>query len=239
MIDFHDVRKSFGALAVLRGVRLEVRRGRILALVGPNAAGKTTLIKILLGLSQPDHGHILIDRIPLNRTGVYRARIGYMPQIASFPDNLTGTDLLDMLAAIRGSPKRVDDELLDAFALQPHLGKPLRALSGGTRQRLNAVIAFRFCPDILVLDEPTAGLDPVASSILKDRILRERDAGHTIIVTSHVMSELEEIADDVAFMLDGRVRFSGALGDLKQRTRQATLERAVAQLMMAGMEAAA
>lgn len=239
MIEFEGLRKSYGAMPVLRDVHLEVRRGRILALVGPNAAGKTTLIKVLLGLTQPDAGRILLEGTPLDPAGAYRARIGYMPQIANFPENLTGAYLLDMLAAIRGRPEHLDDELLDAFALEPHLQKPLRALSGGTRQRLNAVLALRFRPDLLVLDEPTAGLDPVASGILKDKVRRERDAGRTVLVTSHIMSELEEIADDVAFLLDGSVRFVGALDDLKHRTRQATLERAVAQLMIASVEVAA
>ena len=239
MIEFQGIRKAFGAIAVLRDVQLDVRRGRVLALVGPNAAGKTTLIKSLLGLVQPDAGRILIDDTPLDREGSYRTRVGYMPQIANFPENLSGAHLLDMLAAIRGRPASLDDELLHAFALEPHLLKPLRVLSGGTRQRLNAVIAFRFRPDILVLDEPTAGLDPVASSILKDKIRRERDAGRTILVTSHIMSELEEIADDVAFLLDGTVRFVGALADLKHRTRQVTLERAIAQLMTATIGVAA
>ena len=232
MIRFEGIRKSFGALQVLRGVDLDVRRGRVLALVGPNAAGKTTLIKMLLGLTHLDTGRILFDGTPLDPRGAYRARIGYMPQIANFPENLTGAHLLEMLQAIRGNPGDVDDDLLQAFALEPHLRKPLRVLSGGTRQRLNAVIALRFHPDLLVLDEPTAGLDPVASGILKDRIRRERANGMTVLVTSHIMSELEELADDVAFLLDGCVRFSGELADLKRGTRQATLERAIAQLML-------
>lgn len=239
MIRFEGIRKSFGDVAVLRDIQLDVRRARVMALVGPNAAGKTTLIKALLGLVRPDAGRILMDGIPIDGAGAYRARIGYMPQIANFPENLTGAHLLEMLSGVRGTPVKIDDDLLHAFALEPHLRKPLRVLSGGTRQRLNAVIAFRFCPDLLVLDEPTAGLDPVASSILKDKIRRERDAGRTVIVTSHIMSELEEIADDVAFLLDGSVRYVGALVDLKHRTRQATLERAIARLMLGSTEVAA
>lgn len=237
MIRFENLRKRFGALEVLREVTLPVVRGRTLALVGPNASGKTTLIKMLLGLTRPDGGRILFDGTPIDPRGAYRARIGYMPQIANFPENLTGAHLLEMLTAIRGSPARIDDDLLDAFRLEEHLTKPLRTLSGGTRQRLNAVIAFRFVPDLLVLDEPTAGLDPVASGILKDKVRGERADGKTVLVTSHIMSELEEIADDVAFLLEGTVRFVGPVADLKERTHQATLERAIARLMI--MEAAA
>lgn len=237
MIRFENIRKRFGTLEVLRNVTLPVARGRTLGLVGPNASGKTTLIKMLLGLTRPDDGRILLDDAPLDPNGAYRARIGYMPQIANFPENLTGAHLLEMLMSIRGSPARIDDDLLGAFRLDEHLEKPLRTLSGGTRQRLNAVIAFRFDPDLYVLDEPTAGLDPVASGILKDKVRSERSDGKTVLVTSHIMSELEEIADDVAFLLEGTVRFIGPVAELKERTRQTTLERAIARLML--MEAAA
>jgi Cu-processing system ATP-binding protein len=237
MIRFEGIRKAFGAREILRGVDLEVRRGRVLALVGPNAAGKTTLIKSLLGLTRIDHGVISLDGAPVDSRGAYRARIGYMPQIAAFPENLTGRDLLEMLAAVRGAPATLDDELLDAFDLAPHLPQRVRVLSGGTRQRLNAVLAFRFRPSVLVLDEPTAGLDPVASGILKDKIRRARANGVTVLITSHILSELEELADDVAFLLDGGVRYAGGLAELKRRTHQTTLERAIAHLMLAEVAA--
>ncbi|HSJ64181.1 MAG TPA: ABC transporter ATP-binding protein [Gemmatimonadaceae bacterium] len=237
MIRFEGIRKAFGVREILRGVDLEVRRGRVLALVGPNAAGKTTLIKSLLGLTRIDQGVISLDGAPVDARGAYRARIGYMPQIADFPENLTGAHLLDMLTAIRRSTGPLDDELLEAFDLAPHLGQRFRVLSGGTRQRLNAVMAFRFRPDVLILDEPTAGLDPVGSGILKDKIRRARNEGATVMITSHILSELEELADDVAFLLDGTVRYAGGLPELKRRTHQSTLERAIAHLMLAEVAA--
>ena len=237
MIRFEAVRKRFGAREVLRGVDVDARQGRVLALVGPNAAGKTTLIKALLGLTRMDGGRISIGGAPIDPRGAYRARIGYMPQIANFPENLTGADLLEMLTAIRRHPGPLDDELIERFALAPHLGQRFRVLSGGTRQRLNAAMAFRFRPDVLVLDEPTAGLDPVGSGILKDKILRARGDGVTVLITSHILSELEELADDVAFLHEGAVRYVGALSELKRRTRQPTLERAIAHLMLAEVAA--
>jgi Cu-processing system ATP-binding protein len=231
MIDVVGVSKRFGRLQVLDGLDLAIRPGRVTAVVGPNAAGKTTLIKILLGLTRPDAGRVLLDGQPATDDGAYRARIGYMPQIARFPENLSARDLLTLLARLRGG-SATDESLIGEFALDAQLDKPLRTLSGGTRQKVNAVMAFLFAPDALILDEPTAGLDPISSSILKDRVLQERTRGRTVIIASHIMSELEELADDVAFLLDGRIRFAGPLEELKRRTHQPSLERAIAHLMI-------
>lgn len=228
---FGALAKRFGALDVLRSVDLAVRRGRVLAVVGPNGAGKTTVIKTLLGLTHPDAGAVIFDGVDVTGTDAHRARIGYMPQIARFPENLTGAELLALLEDLRGAGAPRDRELLARFDLTEALHKPLRVLSGGTRQKINAVMACLFAPDLLVLDEPTAGLDPVSSSVLKDKLLSERGAGRTVIVTSHVMSELEELADDVAFLLDGRIAYTGSLDALKGETGQPTLERAAATMM--------
>ena len=232
------VRKRFGALPVLQQIDLAVSRGRVTAILGPNGAGKTTLIKIVLGLTRADAGTVRLDGQVLDDDPRPRAAIGYMPQIARYPENLSGAELMAMLADLRGEKTDVDRELVDRFRLGTDLGKPLRTLSGGTRQKVNAVLAFLFAPTLLVLDEPTAGLDPLSSSILKDKIREERERGKTVILTSHVMTELEELADDIVFLVDGRVRFAGALQELKVRTRQLNLERAVAQIMREDAEAA-
>lgn len=237
MIELRGLEKRFGALHVLRGVDLQVGNGRVLAVVGPNGAGKTTLIKSILGLTRPDAGEILLDGVPVGGDDEYRSRIGYMPQIARFPENLTAKDLIALIKDLRDGAGTVDEELIERLALDAHLRKPLRALSGGTRQKVNAVLAFLFRPELLILDEPTVGLDPVSSSVLKDKILAERGAGRTVLVTSHIMSELEELADDVAFLVDGRVGYSGTLFELKRITRQNNLERAVAAMMARGMAA--
>ncbi len=231
MIVFRGISKRFGKLEVLRDLDLEVAPGHVTAIVGPNAAGKTTLIKLLLGLAFPDSGQIEFDGLLLGADPSYRSRIGYMPQMARFPENLTGAELLRIVAELRGQASAFDDDLVQRLALEGELGKALRTLSGGTRQKLNAAVAFRFRPDLLILDEPTAGLDPVSSGILKDRILHERGEGKTVIITSHVMSELDELADNVAFLSDGRIQYSGPVADLKRRTHEATLERAIARLM--------
>jgi Cu-processing system ATP-binding protein len=233
VITVRGLSKRFGRQDVLRALDLEIRPGRVTAIVGPNGAGKTTLIKLVLGLTRRDAGTIELDGTPIGDDPGYRSRIGYMAQIARFPENLTGRELLALLTDLRGSPP-LDEDLIAGFRLEADLDKPLRALSGGTRQKVNAVMAFLFDPDLLVLDEPTAGLDPVSSAILKDKILAARGAGKTVIVTSHIMSELEELADDVVFLLEGRAPFAGALSDLKIRTRQRSLERAIAHMMMSG-----
>jgi Cu-processing system ATP-binding protein len=232
MIAVTGLSKHFGKLQVLRGIDLEIRAGRVTAIVGPNGAGKTTLIKTMLGLTRADAGSITIGGARIGEDPSYRGTIGYMPQIARFPENLTGAELLAMLRDLRNPTAPRDEELIARFALERELTKPLRTLSGGTRQKVNAAMAFLFDPAVLILDEPTAGLDPVSSGILKDKVRMARDAGKTFVLTSHIMSELEELADDVVFLLDGQVRFAGAVHDLKVETRQLSLERAIAELMM-------
>jgi Cu-processing system ATP-binding protein len=236
MIQVRGVRKRFGALQVLEAVDLTIRPGRVTAVVGPNGAGKTTLIKCVLGLTRADAGTITVDGTPASDDGEYRATIGYMPQIARFPENLCAEDLFEMMQDLRGIAGR-DEELIDSLGLRSQLRKPLRVLSGGTRQKVNVALAFLFAPSVLILDEPTAGLDPVSSSVVKDKILAERGKGRTFVLTSHVMTELEELADDIAFLVDGRVRFSGAVNLLKRITRQLSLERAIAQVMEGGLAA--
>jgi Cu-processing system ATP-binding protein len=237
VITLRGVSKRFGALQVLDDVDLTIAAGRVTAVVGPNSAGKTTLIKSLLGLTRIDAGTITIDGAPIDAAGMYREHIGYMPQIARFPENLTGADLFAMMRGLRGGTTTRDEELVTTLGLEPHLHKPLRVLSGGTKQKVNAALAFLFAPPILILDEPTAGLDPVASGVVKDKVLAERARGRTCILTSHIMSELEELADDVAFLVDGRIRFAGPVRVLKRVTRQLSLERAIAHVLGGGLAA--
>ena len=231
MIEARGVVKAYGPLSVLQGIDLDIEPGQITAIVGPNASGKTTFNKIVLGLVRADAGTVRFDGAVVNGTSAYRRRIGYMPQAARYPENLCAHDVLTMLSDLRGPHVTRDEELVDLFQLDAIMRAPLRTLSGGMRQRVNAALAFLFTPDLLILDEPTAGLDPISSSTLKDKMLRERANGRTFIITSHVMSELQELSDRIVFLLDGRVRFSGTQHTLKEMTREATLERAIASLM--------
>lgn len=234
MITIHGLRKSFGTLEALRGIDLALEPARVTAIVGPNAAGKTTLMKSIVGLVIPDAGDIRIDGVSTRATHAYRERIGYMPQTARFPDNLTLRELLALLADLRRAPARLADELLALFDLRGTMDRPLRTLSGGTRQRISAVVALMFDADILILDEPTAGLDPLSSRRCKDRLAAERHRGKTILLSSHVMSDLEELSERVVFLAEGRVFFDGSLEQIRQRTGEPTLERAIARLMEGG-----
>lgn len=231
MIRAHGLCKSFGRLHVLDHVSFVAHTASVTAILGPNASGKSTLIKTILGLVHPDAGEVYLDDEPILHEWDYRRRIGYMPQIAHFPENLKTGELFRMIMDIRGIDEPSDRELIDQYELESILSRPLRVLSGGTRQKINAAIAFMFSPEVLILDEPSAGLDPVAVTILKEKIAKERDAGKTILLTSHNMHEVDEIADNILFLLDGRACFDGSLLMLKETTAQHKLEKAIVSLM--------
>ncbi|MGQ0649375.1 MAG: ABC transporter ATP-binding protein [Gemmatimonadaceae bacterium] len=212
---------------------INVHRGAITAIIGPNASGKTTFNRILLGLVRPDAGEILMDGVSIRGQSAYRGRIGYMQQAARFPENLCAGDVFGMITEQPGATGQRDTEMIESLDLEQVLRTPIRQLSGGMRQRVNAALAFLLQPDLLILDEPTAALDPVSSSILKDKMRAERSRGRTFILTSHVLSELQELADRIVFLLDGSVRFAGRPEELLREAGEQTLERAVATLMRA------
>jgi Cu-processing system ATP-binding protein len=232
VIRIEGLSKRFGRVQVLDGLSLDIEEGLCTAILGPNGAGKTTLVKSVLGLVRPDAGCIHVGGVRVNGDGEYRRRIGYMPQIPRFPENLTVGEILHMVKDLRGRFDHLDDELVEWFDLAAQHDKPFRALSGGNRQRVSAALAFLFRPDLLFLDEPTAGLDPVASSTLKDKVLREKRAGKTVVLTSHVMSEVEELADVIVYVLEGRVHFMESVPALMARTGEPNLERAMARMML-------
>jgi Cu-processing system ATP-binding protein len=231
-IEIAGLRKRFARTVVLDGIDANIARGRVTALVGPNAAGKSTLLKCVLGLVRPDAGTLIVNGEPIGADPDYRRAIGYMPQRAPFPENLSGHEVLALLRHVRGNVP-VDFELIERFGVASELAKRVAALSGGTRQKLNAIAAYLFRPSIVILDEPSAGLDPLANRALKRRILLARDAGVTHLITSHVLSEVEELADEVLLLLDGRVHYNGSLQDLRTVTGERHLEPAIGRLMEA------
>jgi Cu-processing system ATP-binding protein len=230
MISLDGLRKSYGTRTVLDGVSLALEPGRISALVGPNGSGKTTLIKCILGLARADAGRLLVDGVPVDEEGRYRARLGYAPQAPHFPGNLAVGEVFAMLRALRpGVP--VDEQLLDSFGLRAEWATPVGTLSGGWRQKVSLAAAWLFRPEVLILDEPTAGLDPIAAGLFKHSLRSFRSEGGTVLITSHILSELEELADDVAFLNEGKLRFAGPVGALLQQTGMRRLEPAIAALL--------
>lgn len=239
MVEIRDLRKRFGALTALDGVSLTVRPGEITYVVGPNAAGKSTLLKCMVGLVHPDAGQIAIDGAGVNGDWRYRNKLGYVAQSPRFPEASSPAELLAFLADLRGVSARGGSRLAELLGLGPVMHRQLRYLSGGTRQKINLVLAAMFDPEILVMDEPTVGLDPLASRRHKQWLGEERARGKTIIVASHLMAELEELADRLVFLLDGRVYFDGAPAQALAAGGEPTLEAAIAKMMEDGPTCAA
>ena len=232
MIRVEALEKKFGKLNVLKGISAEFGKGEVVSVIGPNGSGKTTLIKCILGMVIADKGQLYFDNHLIKGDFTYRERIGYMPQIGRYPDNMKIGHLFDMMKDIRHTNgNKTDEDLIQDWQLHNMNAKAMRTLSGGTRQKVSAALAFMFNPDVLILDEPTAGLDPVSSEILKSKILKAKELGKLIIITSHIMSEVEELADKVLYIFEGNIRFYKTVEALKSETDEERLGRAVAKIM--------
>jgi Cu-processing system ATP-binding protein len=231
MIKITGLNKKFKKHQVLKSLNLTIETGKVTAIVGPNGSGKTTLIKSILGLIKPTAGKIEVDGEEITGNFTYRNKIGYMPQIAKYPDNLTANELLSLVSQLRNNYDVFSEELINSFDLSGEMKKPFKNLSGGTKQKVSAIIAFSFNPLIYFLDEPTAGLDPVSSSFFKDLILKEKQNNKTCVLTSHIMSEVQELADEIVFLLEGEIKFKGTLEDLLKGSKESKLERAIAEMM--------
>lgn len=231
MIRIENINKSFKKLQALQDVSAAFNNGQVIALIGPNGSGKTTLIKTILGMVRPDNGRIYVNDKLISADPLYRSKIGYMPQIGHYPDNMKVGQLFNMLQNIREEVRVADRELVKAFQLESVFDKPMRTLSGGTRQKVSAALAFFFNPDILILDEPTAGLDPLSSELLKDKILQEKKNGKLILITSHILSDLEELATHVMYMQEGKMVFIKDLSILQEETGEIKLNKAIARIM--------
>jgi Cu-processing system ATP-binding protein len=237
MITIEHLCKRFKKLYALNDVSACFTKGQAVTLIGPNGSGKTTLIKSILGMVKPDGGKIYFNNEDISRQVAYRNSIGYMPQIGRYPDNMKIGQVIDMIKDVRNHQKNaVDEELFEAFKMKLMLSKSMRSLSGGTRQKVSAVLAFLFNPYVLILDEPTAGLDPLASEILKEKICSEKKKGKLIIISSHVLSELEELATDVLYLQDGKLQFYQTVAAIKEHTGEERLEKAVTQIMKNGWQ---
>jgi len=225
-----NLHKAYGKNPVLKGVDLELKPGCITAVLGPNGSGKTTLIKCLLGMVFGQEGEIVADGKEVSRSWLYRKDIGYLPQIARFPENLKVKELVGMIGDIRN--QAADPAvLISLFGLEPFMNKPLRHLSGGTRQKVNILIAFMFDTKYYVLDEPTVGLDPLALIRFKELLVKEKEKGKAILMTTHMVHLVEELADEVVFILEGKVYFRGDVKALKEKHNGGNLEEAIANIL--------
>jgi Cu-processing system ATP-binding protein len=238
MIRIEHIKKRFKKLQALNDITASFEKGQVISLIGPNGSGKTTLIKSILGMVKPDSGKIFFGNAPVNGGFAYRKHIGYMPQIGRYPDNMKMGQLFDMLKNIRGIPEEeLDNDLIKQFELFTMYEKPMRTLSGGTRQKVSAAIAFLFDPEVLILDEPTAGLDPLAAEFLKEKILKEKAKQKLVLITSHILSDLDELTTHVMYLQEGKMQFFKPIADLREETGEAKLGKAIANIMKGDSEA--
>jgi ABC-2 type transport system ATP-binding protein len=220
VIACHGVVKRFGAVVALDGLDLEVPRGAVVGYLGPNGAGKSTTIRILLDLARPDAGRVEVLGADPRAAPALRARIGYVPGELRLDDRMTVDETLRSWARLRGGgvdPAYVRD-LCERVALDP--SRSARGLSSGNRRKVGLVGAFMARPDLLILDEPTSGLDPLVQAEFQRLVEEARDEGRTVFLSSHVLSEVEHLADRVVVVRRGRVVATGALDDLRRTTRQ-------------------
>lgn len=236
MIRISGLEKRFKKLVALTDIHVQFNKGQVISLIGPNGSGKTTLIKCILGLVRPDRGQIELDGESIFKDETYRKKIGYMPQIGRYPDQMKVGQLFSLLKSIRSSVN-LDEEMLELYKLHEIWEKPMRSLSGGTRQKVSAAVAFLFDPEILILDEPTAGLDPLSSELLKEKIQQEKAKGKLILITSHILSDLDDLTTHVLYLQEGAIQFNGNLNELKQQTGEEKFGKAIARFMKTKNEA--
>ncbi|KAA3634895.1 MAG: ABC transporter ATP-binding protein [Calditrichaeota bacterium] len=231
MITIDKLQKSYGKLQVLDNVNTSIRTGKVTVLIGPNGSGKSTLIKCILGLVKPSSGDIKVNDVSVSSNYNYRKDIGYVPQYGHFPENLLVKDVFNLVLNLRNGTGHPSYGIDKPFDLTTELKKKIYSLSGGTRQKLSANLAFMFNPQIYICDEPTAGLDPIAARTFKQYIQQMREEDKTILLSSHVLSEVEHFADDIIFICEGRLKYNGPLTELKIQTNESTLEDSIAKLM--------
>ncbi|MFC3890853.1 ATP-binding cassette domain-containing protein [Lentzea rhizosphaerae] len=219
VISVSGLRKAFGRTTALDGLDLTVRAGEVHGFLGPNGAGKTTTLRILLGLLRADAGSVtLLGGDPWRDTATLHRRLAYVPGDVTLWPNLTGGEVIDLLGRLRGgldASRRT--ELLDRFELDPT--KKGRAYSSGNRQKVALVAALASRAELLILDEPTAGLDPLMQAVFEDCVQQERQEGRTVLLSSHILAEVEKVCDRVSIIRQGRTVETGTLQELRHLTR--------------------
>ena len=232
MIEVKNLTKKFSKFTALDDLNLSFTNSKSIALIGPNGCGKTTLIKSILGLNVIETGDILVDGKSVKDDYRYRQDIGYMPQIGRYPENMSIGQTIKMIKDTRKiSEIHLDTELLENFELEKMYDKKMGTLSGGTTQKVSAVLAFMFDPKVIILDEPTAGLDPLASEILKNKIIKEKNRGKLIIITSHLLSELDDIVSEIVFMNEGKIIVQQSVTDLMTERKSEKISESIISIL--------
>lgn len=236
VVSFLKVSKSFGRVQALRAVEFDVLPGQSLGLAGENGAGKTTLLKCMLDFCSMDGGEIRVFGIPSKRPQA-RQRLGFLPERFTPPWHLSGREFVRFMLQLAGTPwsdTAVHAMLADLDLGAEHLEQPVRSYSKGMTQKLGLAASFLSRRDLYVLDEPMSGLDPSARAGVKDILRRLKSEGRTLIFTSHSLADVEEICDHMAVLHRGAVAFHGSPRDLRERHREASLERAFLKCVEAG-----
>lgn len=218
-IAVHGLVKRFGRLTALDGLDLEVAPGSVHGFLGPNGAGKSTTIRVILGLYRPDAGIVrVLGQDPARSAAAINRQISYVPGDVALWPNLTGGQVLDAMAGLRGMRDRArEEELIERFDLDP--SKKVRTYSKGNRQKVVLVAALAAPTRLLVLDEPTSGLDPLMERVFTEEIVRAASAGRTVLLSSHILAEVQSLCSVVTIVKDGRVVESGDLATLRRLSR--------------------
>lgn len=231
MVTIQNINKSFGQMEVLKNISFNIAENESVAILGPNGSGKSTLMKIILGLVIPDKGDVIIDNISIKENTLYKKNIGYLPQIVKLPENIKVKEVIQLLENIRGEKSNAD-ELSELFEISNYRDYPIRNLSGGTKQKLNLIISLMFKNKLLILDEPTVGLDPVSRIIFKEQIKKEKQKNKSIILCTHIISEVEALCDRMIFLLEGKVYYDGTIRSLKEHYNESSLEKIIANIIL-------
>lgn len=218
-IEARGLVKTFGPTTALDGLDLTVGTGEVHGFLGPNGSGKSTTIRILLGMLHPDTGSAtVLGGDPWKQAVALHRRIAYVPSETILWPSLTGGEVIDLLARLRGGVDRSKrDELLERFELDPR--KRSHSYSKGNRQKVALVAALSSDAELLIMDEPTAGLDPVMEAVFQDCIREIRDTGRTVLLSSHILAEVEALSNRVSIIRAGRIVESGSLAELRHLTR--------------------
>lgn len=229
MIEFKNINKSFRKNLLFDSMNLELPLDKTTVILGPNGSGKTTLIKMILGINFPNSGEISINGNAINNQIDYKKNFGYMAQFSCIPENQSVRNVLSFMSSLRKNGHK--DPLIEQFQMDKEMDKHVKMLSGGTKQKLSALLTFMFDPSFFILDEPTASLDPIASVTLIDRIIEEKKKGKGFLIATHNINDVMEVADRLLLVVHGKVEFNDSVESLMELTKIDKVDRAIATFL--------